>query len=246
MGLKYANITLQTADQKKVIAFLNNIQRMAFVLPLTKGFVMVCDEISDLYDPDTAQQLTQYLGCSGILVVNFDDDILLYWLYQSGQLLDEYNSHPDYSEENSTTPLQPTGGNARILCEAFNKTDYFSKVDKILHPEDDSSYLDENNRHSDLANLLGWPTQYSHLGYDELVRAYNENSEPPIFAKIVTRKWLKQFYEPDRRIPKFDLDKELRKLLRQNRKISAMTLYQQYKLCSLADARNYIEEMEKH
>jgi hypothetical protein len=43
-----------------------------------------------------------------------------------------------------------------------------------------------------------------------------------------------------------DLDKELEQLLRQQKKISAVTLYQERKLCTLEEAREYIEALESH
>jgi ribosomal protein L7/L12 len=42
----------------------------------------------------------------------------------------------------------------------------------------------------------------------------------------------------------FDLDQELEQLLRQKKKISAIILYQKHTMSSLAEAKNYVDELE--
>jgi hypothetical protein len=249
MGFKYANITLQTIDQQGVALYLNTMQRNAFVLPATKGFVIVCDEESDTLDPRVISNLTIQLSrrfeSVSIAVINFDDDILWYQLYKNGDLLDEYNSNPDYFE--LTEHRGPIGGDAKILCEIFHKPRSFGKVGEILHATPGEGYIYENDRHSDLAKALGWFTPYIRLSYGELAKEYLYGEDDvSLFAIPLSRRWLKQFTEADFISYPFDLDKEILKLLRQKKKISAIILCQQHKMCSLVEARNYVDELEKH
>ena len=248
MGFFYTNITLQTVNQHGVALYLNNLQRNAFVLPATKGFVIVCDEESDTQDTKVisilTNQLSEKFACAGIAVINFDDDILWYQLYKNGNLLDEYNSNPDYFEFKDHRG--PIGGNPKILCEIFNKPRNIVKVDKILHTSHGEGYILENDRHSDLAKVLGWASKFILLSYRELIKVYEEKDNISLFAKPLSRRWLKQFTETDFPSTTFNLDKELSKLLHRNKKISAIILYQQQKMCTLAEAKHYIDDLEKH
>ncbi len=248
MGFFYANITLQTIDQQGVALYLNTLQRNAFVLPATKGFVTVCDEESDGLDYRVISVLTSQLSRQfetvSIAVISFDDDILWYQLYENGNLLDKYNSNPDYFE--ATEQRGPIGGDAKILCEIFHKPDSVGKVEEILHSIHGEGYIYENDRHSNLAKALGWASPYISLTYSELKEADEENADLSLFAKPLSRRWLKQFIEPDFNFSPFDLDKEILNLLHQKKKISAIILYQKHKVCFLVEARNYIDELEDH
>ena len=64
-----------------------------------------------------------------------DDAVLSYWLYESGQKLDEFNSCPDYFDLDwqNIPPRGPLGGSAAVLCEAFGQSAVTPLVDTILH-----------------------------------------------------------------------------------------------------------------
>jgi len=246
LGFKYANITLQTINQQEVALYLNTLQRKAFVLPATKGFVIACDEECDQDNSlllILTNQLSVQFGCIGIGIINFDDDILWYQLYQNGKLLDEYNSNPDYFENGEHRG--PIGGNPQILCELFNKPTSIVKVGKILRALPGEGYTFENDRHSDLAKTLGWASPYLRLGYKDLAALDDGKDDLTLFARPLPRQKLKQFTETDPVSRSFDLDKELLKLLRRKKKISAIVLYQQHKLCPLAEAKQYVDGLEK-
>jgi hypothetical protein len=243
MGFFYANITLQTSKQQDVALYLNTLQQNAFVLPATRGFVVVCDENSDAYDTEITKQLSERFICTAISVINVDDDILRYQLYQNGNLLDVYNSNPDYFESNEHRG--PIGGNANILCKIFNKPNSVEKVEKILLAPPSDCYILENDRHSDLAKTLGWDSPYLFLSYRELIKGDLGKDDPPLFAKPLSRRELKQFTDSYNTSKTFDLDKEILKLLRRKKKISAILLYQQQKICSVTEAKSYVDELEK-
>lgn len=66
---------------------------------------------------------------------NWDDDVLFYWLYQSGEKLDEYDSCPDYHDFAwvNVPPRGPLGGDATVICKAFGRPAAAPLVDTILH-----------------------------------------------------------------------------------------------------------------
>ena len=193
--------------------YLNALKRHTFVLPPTKGFVIVCDEESDTLDTRISSgltnQLTNQFKCIGLAVINFDDDILWYQLFQNGKLLDEYNSNPDYFEASEHSGA--IGGNAQTLCDCFEKPSRVARVDGILHTLHGEGYIFENQRHIDLAKALGFPIQQIHLSYGDLIEVYEGKDDGSVvFAKTLSRAKLKQFSATNNQDPVFDLDRELR------------------------------------
>lgn len=124
---------------------------------------MFYDEESDSQDDDVIKDLgaraSEELGAPVLAVLNHDDDVLAYWLFEAGQLVDEYNSCPGYFGDGDTTPA---GGDATRLCAAFGVPAKAEQVDEVLRRED---YVFALERHSDLAELLKHPSDYVCLGY---------------------------------------------------------------------------------
>src|SRR5262249_2983099 len=121
-----------------------------------------------------ARTVSQDLHCHVLAVLNHDDDILLYWLFANGELLDRYNSSPSHFTDGDNTP---TGGNAVELCAAFEVPAKVAEVEKALHH---TCYVFAHERHSALAELLGLPWKYSGKSYGNLLGCI----ENPALAKI--------------------------------------------------------------
>lgn len=246
MGAFYANIALQTTDQPGVIQLLGDLSLSAYVLPPTKGFTIVCEERCDTQDTafmsSLAEQLSLHFDCAALAVVNHDDGLLWYVLYASGSRLDVYDSAPDYFA--CTSQDGPALGNARILCEVFGKPRSFARIDRILHTTgSDEEYLSAGDRHVALARALGLPAEYVQVGY-EYLRGEDETTDDKYGkVKAVSRAWLRRVLGLDEIRKPFDLRREVRNLVRKNRRISAMVLYQQHTGCSLKEARQYIDSL---
>jgi hypothetical protein len=242
MGFFYTNISLRTIDRRAIAQQLSVLQRRAYVLPPSNGFVVVCDAECDEQDVNAlatlAAHLSKQLACVALPILNHDDDVLWYRLYSTGTLLDEYNSSPNYFS--SSTSREPAGGNAAQLCKVFNKAQYVTRVESILRRHD-FTYAYE--RHLALAKTLGLPQAYCHLGYLELSREDENSEKDSAPVRTPSRTWVRQFTNTDD-VPKpFDLAKEVRRLVRRNRKISAMDLYRRHTGCSLQEARSHIESL---
>lgn len=159
MGNFYTNFTLRGPSQQAVAAALAG--RSAFITPEQNGCVVVFDEQSDEQDTQVIAalggELSQKLNCAVLAVLNHDDDILWYQLYERGQLVDEYDSTPGYFDPNAGLS-PPAGGDAQTLCRAFG-VDSVMDVDRILHTStfDDDGYAFAVERHADLARALGIP-----------------------------------------------------------------------------------------
>src|SRR2546423_14770558 len=87
MGNFYTNYTLRGPSQQAVAAALAG--RKATVTPLHGGCVVVFDEASDDQDQERivelAARLSSELRCPVLAVLNHDDDILWYQLYEFGK-----------------------------------------------------------------------------------------------------------------------------------------------------------------
>jgi hypothetical protein len=110
---------------------------------------------------DTAS-LSARFECPALAVLNHDDDILWYRLYERGQLVDEYDSTPGYFEGKAS---EPAGGNAARLC-ALMGSQNVEAVASVLHKAQGiEGYVFAVQRHGDLAHALGIPIFTVGLGY---------------------------------------------------------------------------------
>lgn len=135
MGTFYTNITLNTSDVNAVIAYLHQHNRTAYVANPHTGYIVVYDSETESQDEelltDLSERLSRQLACVAFAVLNHDDDVLMYWLYNTGTLLDHYNLDPGYFEDNA---LPPQGGDADLLCRLFGAdADCTSETVAILH-----------------------------------------------------------------------------------------------------------------
>jgi hypothetical protein len=155
MGNFYTNYTLRGPSQQSVVALLAG--HSAIVTPAENGCITVFDEESDEQDQKIiaafASRLSGEFSCPVLAVLNHDDDIFWYQLYLNGELVDEYNSCPDYFDQ-SDEGADSSGGDAQKLCKAFT-VNTIAEVEKILRNSDDYTFAVE--RHADLANALGIP-----------------------------------------------------------------------------------------
>ena len=172
MGNFYVNYTLRGPGQIEVADALSG--HSAIVTPSQLGCVVAFDEESEMQDESIiaklALQLSFELHCPVLAVLNHDDDILCYWLYNNGELLDRYDSAPGFLDT-SATPSNPAGGHAEKLCKAFGSKD-MANVDTILSKPfgDKDGYIFAVDRHADLAKALGLPMYGVGFGYSYIER----------------------------------------------------------------------------
>ena len=101
-----------------------------------------------------------------LAVLNHDDDILFYHLYERGAKTDEYCSTPGYfSGEDSP----PSGGDARKLCRAFESPNT-DGVEAILHPTDEDRPAFAVEQHDALTRALGAPDYAVGVGFTYVSR----------------------------------------------------------------------------
>ena len=120
MGLFCANLHFHTTDDQALLASLNRLGISRYrVLPAQGGWTSLYEERVSQQDDerirDLAGELSADLNVAAIAFLVHDSDIACYWLYDSGRLLDEYNSCPDYFADDDDGPPRPSGGRPDVL-----------------------------------------------------------------------------------------------------------------------------------
>lgn len=171
MGNFYTNITLRGSNQDSIVEFLTQQKRRAFVSPTVGECTVVYDEECESQDTrileELAANLSRQFNCPALAVLNHDDDILWYRLFDAGQPLDEYNSSPDYFDGDEDESPLPKGGDVRRLCRAFKAEQSVTEVERVLRAVDED-YVFSSERHEDLFKALGIPTFSVGCGYNYL------------------------------------------------------------------------------
>lgn len=180
MGNFYTNITLQGPSQAEVIETVRRLGRTAYVSPTINDYTVVYDRETEDQDvavlEDLAALLSDRLKCVALAVLNHDDDVLLYRLYDSGDLLDAYDPSPggfydedddDFDDDDDDDLFDeepPMPGDADALCAAVGMPEMAPRVDQILNEDED--YVFAIDRHDDLAQALHLPMHAVGVGYD--------------------------------------------------------------------------------
>jgi len=174
MGNFYVNMTAKGADQNEVLATVTKLGRKAFVFPTVNGFTVFCDAQAETQErriiDELARKASHDLGCPVFCVLNHDDDVLWYGLYEQGELLDEYDSSPGHFEGQFSSPK---GGNAASLCRIMGVTDSkaVAAVEVALRkPHSEEGYIFEVERHAAVAKAVGLPSCSVGICYSYLQR----------------------------------------------------------------------------
>jgi hypothetical protein len=166
MGNFYVNFTLKTSDADDVVDTLRQAGRVAIVSPANLGCVVVYDAAADEQDTgeieDLGPMLSKQQKCPVLAVLNHDDDILAYWLFEGGKLIDSYSSAPNYFDGGLEGDR---GGDADLLCKTLGKPGAADSVRDILEGDE---YVFAFMRHKALCTALDLPNWAVGAGYQYL------------------------------------------------------------------------------
>jgi hypothetical protein len=170
MGAFYTNYQVRSDSTADVVKALGPLVRSrAYVSPTKNGWVTVYDEASDDQSDvilrEIAMGLSETLNTAVFAFVVHDSDVFLYWLFQSGRLIDELDSDPEYfgNKVNEATRARLRGNTAALLplCRPGTTA---AEIDAVLHdPDAPSGIADELL--ADLAELLGMDDTRTALGF---------------------------------------------------------------------------------
>lgn len=172
MGSFYVNYTVRSADQKAVAKALAG--RRAYVSPPLGGAVVVFEEASEEQDVDVVrelgEQLSKAIKAPVLAVLDHDDDMLWYGLFEGERCTDEYNSAPGYFDG---TMDPPAGGDSRKLCSVFGRSGHEDELETALRA-DSETYVFAYERHAAVVAALGLPAFAVACGF-----SYIEEGELP-------------------------------------------------------------------
>jgi hypothetical protein len=120
MGLFCVNFHFRTTDDKALSQALNRrgVSRYR-VVPAQSGWTALYEEQASEQDDRRIRELggglSDDLRVPAIAFLVHDSDIACYWLFDNGQLLDEYNSDPGYFDSDTDGPPSPAGARTDIL-----------------------------------------------------------------------------------------------------------------------------------
>ncbi len=126
MGLFCVNLHLRTTDEGALSAALKRRRvSRSRIVPAKGGWISVYEarasEQDDGWIRELAGGLSKELDVAAIAFMVHDSDIACYWLFDKGELLDEYNSDPDYFDEDGDGPPSPAGGRADVMVRYCRK-----------------------------------------------------------------------------------------------------------------------------
>src|SRR5262245_39868131 len=135
MGSFYTSHILRGPSQDQVLDWLE--QRPAYVSVTEAGNTVVLDAACESQDGEElaglAARLSGEFQCPVLALLNHDDDIFYFELYEGGKKTDEYNSSPGYFE--GDPKAGPSGGDAARLARIFGVTDS-ARVERVLRKRD--------------------------------------------------------------------------------------------------------------
>ena len=185
MGKFYVNFSVKSTDQQKIAAVLRDSGRIAIVSPPQLGYVVVYDEETDRQALSSIVQvgtlLSESVNAPVLAVLNHDDRILRYWLFEKGAIVDAYDSRPDYfnkffldlneDDDDEMKDIDTTQiSRPEKLKDCFKSNLDLAKVKKILR----NKYPSETTRHQVFAIELGLPDWSVGVGYYDVSKLKKE------------------------------------------------------------------------
>ena len=163
--MSYALIAVK-APKPDTEAALSKLGRTAKTLE-DSGYSIVQDEVlgsqyslEQLYSGKESdleklgRELSSELHSATFAVLNFDNDILAFFAYSSGERVSQYNSNPNYLAC-STTP--PVAEHVEELAALFGKPESARGIAQLLGRKRGLGFSNERQRHEQLSDLLGLP-----------------------------------------------------------------------------------------
>ncbi|MEH2174281.1 hypothetical protein [Nostoc sp.] len=158
MANSYTNIIVKGQNQEVLLNYLERLRINAYVSPFIKDIAIVYAEIAENDSKELfslASLISSQFNNYTLAVLNHDETVFHYELYECGKLVDQYISNPKFHDLEAEDI--PKGGNAQKLCSAFEVTKAVKKVKAILEEHGEGIYLFSSERHKKLIKALKIP-----------------------------------------------------------------------------------------
>ena len=169
MGAFFTNYQIRATASKVKKALEKVVDARAYISPEKNGWVTVYDESSDEQNEAiitrVAAALSKSLKTDVLAFLVHDSDVAMYWLYQAGAIKDEFNSAPDYFDEDIDDETRARfRGNPEALLPLCIPGTTREDIEAVIHPADGLPLMAEGV-FSDLAKLLGMDDARVALGF---------------------------------------------------------------------------------
>lgn len=170
MGAFFTNYQVRSDSADDVARALKAIDKSvsAYISPTKNGWVTIYEKESDSQDDAVLQRLamalSRGLSTAVFAFVVHDSDILMYWLYERGQLADEYNSAPDYFGDADEETRERYQGNPDALLPLCQPGTTREAIAKVMDPDSAGGFAEETL--GELATLLGIDPERAALGFN--------------------------------------------------------------------------------
>lgn len=169
MGNFCKNVTVKGPHRQAIVDFLVDMGGLFYVSPTVDTITTIAANHTYLQNSDVlanfARTLSQQFQCPALAVINHDDDVFAYVLYDGGGRDHAYNSSPWYfngeqpggdfdlpedqippePQDWENDPDMPAGGDAAALIRLFAPTAEIVVVGRILHAPDDDLPEDDDD-----------------------------------------------------------------------------------------------------
>jgi hypothetical protein len=107
--------------------------------------------------PKLTVEISRKLTCSTLGVINWDDDLLRFWVFSSGEFVTMYDSNPSYATCTITPPeLEPDTGEK--LASLYAVPEKSKAIQQVLTRKKGFTFINETQRLKQLFTLLKIPT----------------------------------------------------------------------------------------
>ncbi len=164
MGSSYTNLNIRCNKPEIVLEALESAELLpAFMSSASRGWITVCPEQIESNSDDLrmlATKLSKALATVVITICLHDGDIFQYGVYEAGEVVDEYDSWPEYY---SGGDRKPKGGLPHVTAQYCKDSEKESELKTLLESEGDGELLAER-----FAALLGIPLDQACNGFARL------------------------------------------------------------------------------
>lgn len=168
MGAFIVNFQLRCDSQKDAVREARKLLKTSgYISKPRSGWITIYDKEADEQDDAVlhrvARGLSRSLGTACFAFLVHDSDILMYLLYERGQIVDQYNSAPDYFEEVDDAERDRWRGNPDELLKYCLPGTTRQTVESTLAGDGWGTMADDGLRA--LGNLLGIDENRILLGF---------------------------------------------------------------------------------
>jgi hypothetical protein len=167
MGAHYGAILVKAEQPALLYPVLeilaSKYNRKFLVGPSVKGWVSIFPSEHGHDDRISAEIAKRMFGNIFHLLV-YHDDIFVYYFYRDGQLLDKYNSNPDYFEDQPPEEKESLRGRPEVFCDLLPVSKNLNEI-KFLLDTTGNRIVFEQQRMEQFIYLVGLPNVLSSYEY---------------------------------------------------------------------------------